>query len=64
MEPREEALTEELRKEVYGLGDHNESEKSEESFKRLVYRTNAMLLELAYPRKLRYTTRLVFWGAT
>ena len=64
MEPRERALTEELRKEVYDLGDDDESEKSEGSFKQLIYRTNDVLRELEYPRRLRYTAHLVCWKTT
>jgi hypothetical protein len=64
MEPREEALTEKLRKEVYCLDDDDESEVDERPFKRLVYRTNEVLRELEYSRRLKYTAHLVFWENT
>jgi hypothetical protein len=64
METREEASTEQVREVVYCGDGRKESERNEGPLKQLIYRTNGALRELAYPRQLRYTARLVFWEPT
>jgi hypothetical protein len=63
MENRHEALTEELRDEVYSLKS-DRSKTHEQRFKQLIYTTNDALRELEYPRQLRYTAHRIFWEPT